>query len=168
VIVDVATVKVHTVEILERLASDRQWIAMHPMFGPESFKKTHGDISGYRIVLAAHTIPEAAYASLRAFLTTCGFTVIEMDAQQHDRQLAETLFLTHYIGQIITHAGFERTDIDTVSFGYLMNAVESVRNDEELFKDVFKFNPYCAEILSRFETGEREVQSLLASSIRVQ
>ena len=54
-----------------------------------------------------------------------------------------------------------RTDIDTLSFGYLMDAVESVRGDTELFRDVFAFNPYCEDIIRRFETAEGEVHALL-------
>jgi hypothetical protein len=75
--------------------------------------------------------------------------------------LAETLFLTHYVSQIVAKGGFVRTDIDTLSFGYLMDAVESVRGDTELFRDVFAFNPYCQDIIRRFETAEGEVHALL-------
>src|ERR1700677_276290 len=39
VLVDVATVKTHTIKLLERHAGDRLWMATHPMFGPESFQK---------------------------------------------------------------------------------------------------------------------------------
>ena len=90
-----------------------------------------------------------------------GFDVVEMDAEAHDRHLAETLFLTHFVGQTISRAGFNRTEIDTVSFDYLMDAMESVRHDTELFKDVFRYNPFCEEVLKRFEKAEGEVHSLL-------
>jgi hypothetical protein len=42
-----------------------------------------------------------------------------------------------------------------------MDAVESVRSDTELFRDVFAFNPYCEEIIARFEKAESEVHTLL-------
>ena len=161
VIVDVATVKVHTVEILKRLAGGRPYIATHPMFGPESYEKKGGDVSGFRIVMTDGTLPVASYTALTAFLKQCGFDVIEMSAQLHDKHLAETLFLTHFVGQTVHRAGFDRTDIDTVSFGYLMNAVESVKHDTALFKDVYQFNPFCEEILKRFEAAEGEVHTLL-------
>ena len=53
------------------------------------------------------------------------------------------------------------TDIDTLSFGFLMDAVESVKSDTELFRDVFAFNPYCEEIIARFEKAEADVHALL-------
>ncbi len=161
ILVDVATVKTYTVEILERLAPGRSWMATHPMFGPESYQKRNGDISGMRIVIAEHTLPRARYAAAAAFLRGCGFEVVEMSAQRHDKHLAETLFLTHFIGQIVSRARFNRTEIDTVSFGYLMDAAESVKHDTALFQDVYRYNPYCEEVLRRFEIAEHDVHTLL-------
>ncbi|OGG54614.1 hypothetical protein A3C20_00985 [Candidatus Kaiserbacteria bacterium RIFCSPHIGHO2_02_FULL_55_25] len=161
IVVDVATVKVHTAAILKRLAGNQPFIATHPMWGPESYEKRNGDISGFRIVLAEHSLPGDVYKMLAEFLKQCGFDVVEMTPEQHDKHLAETLFLTHFIGQIVAQGGFNRTEIDTVSFGYLMDAVESVKHDEKLFKDVYTFNPYCKDVLERFEMSESKVSKLL-------
>lgn len=163
VVVDVATVKVHTTTILKRLAADRRYIAAHPMWGPESYTKRGGDITGFRIVLSAHTVPEGVYEACAAFLRQCGFDVVDMSPDTHDKHLAETLFLTHFIGQIVSHAGFDRTNIDTVSFGHLMDAVESVKHDTQLFKDVYAFNPYCKEVMERFHISEEKVRAMLDS-----
>ncbi len=161
VLVDVATVKIHTLEILKRLAGDRQYLATHPMFGPESYEKRSGDISGFRIVVAENTLSETLSGALIDFLKKCGFTVVEMTAENHDKHLAETLFLTHFIGQIVARGGFNRTDIDTVSFGYLMDAMESVQHDTALFQDVYRFNPFCEQVLKKFEIAEDDVHALL-------
>src|SRR3989344_6501006 len=117
VIVDVATVKMHTTEVLKRLALGRQYVATHPMWGPESYEKTKGDVAGYRIVVAESTLVESQLSALKTFVEHCGFTVVTMTAEQHDKHLAETLFLTHFVGQVIERGNFNRTDIDTVSFG---------------------------------------------------
>ena len=161
IIVDVATVKVHTAVLLRKLAKGRPYISTHPVWGPESYEKRAGDISGFRIVIADHTLPMDVYAMLVKKLEKCGFDIVEMSAEAHDKHLAETLFLTHLVGQTVLHGGFERTQVDTVSFGFLMDAVESVQHDEKLFQDVFRFNPYCKEILSRFEKAESNVRDLL-------
>lgn len=84
-----------------------------------------------------------------------------MTSDAHDQHLADTLFLTHFIGQTIARAGFTRTEIDTVSFGFLMDAVESVKNDTRLFADVFRYNPYCKETITRLEQAEEETRSIL-------
>jgi len=160
VIVDVATVKVHTVALLKRLSQGRPYIASHPVWGPQSYEQYGGDIRGFRIVVADATLESGAYQALTAFLKGLGFDVIEMSAEEHDKYIAETLFLTHFVGLTISHAGFKRTKMDTVSFGWLMNAVESVQHDEELFKDVYNYNPYCKDTLQRFGVGEDQVKEI--------
>ena len=161
VVVDIATIKVHTAGILKRLAGNQPYIATHPMWGPESYEKRAGDVNGMRIILTAHSLQEDIYQASITFLKQCGFDVVEMTPEQHDKHLAETLFLTHFIGQIVAQGGFNRTEIDTVSFGYLMDAVESVKHDGKLFKDVYMYNPYCKEVLKRFEMSEEKVSKLL-------
>ncbi len=129
VIVDIATVKKYTTDMLQALEPPRPFIAMHPMFGPESYAKRDRDVTGLRIVITGHSLAPAQYKAVYEKLESVGFSIIETSADAHDKDLAETLFLTHYIGQVIARGGFERTDIDTVSFGYLMDAVDSVRHD---------------------------------------
>lgn len=163
IIVDVATIKMYTVAQLKKYAGGHPYIATHPMFGPESYAKRNKDVSGFRIVVTDHTLPEDDVLVFCKILEQIGFRVLRMSADMHDRQLAETLFLTHFIGQIITRAGFVRTDIDTVSFGFLMDAVESVKNDTQLFHDVFAYNPHCRSVLERFGAGESDVVKLLTN-----
>jgi len=161
ILVDVSTVKSYPLKVLKRLAKGRRYIATHPMWGPESYKKRNGDVSGFRIVIAGHTLPESSIAVFCKTLEQIGFKILRMNAEIHDKNLAETLFLTHFVGQIVTKAGFVRTDIDTVSFGYLMDAVESVRADRALFRDVYQYNPYCKKVLKKFGIAERSVHRLL-------
>lgn len=163
IIVDVATVKKHPGELLKELANDRQYISCHPMFGPESYKKTGGEVKGFRIVVTDYTLPTSDYQAVKQFLVNCGFVILEMTADEHDKLLADTLFLTHYIGQTMKQAGFLRTDIDTVSFQSLMNAVESVAHDEKLFRDVYDFNPYCQSAAERFHAAQSAVLAKLNS-----
>lgn len=161
VVVDVATVKGHTQALLTEHLSGQPWVACHPMFGPESYKKSDEDVSGFRIVMTGHTLPTTDFAQLQRLLTTLGFVLLEMTPDEHDKRLAETLFLTHYIGQTMREGGFTRTDIDTVSFSYLMNAVESVVNDERLFQDVYRFNTYCKEVAENFHDAQARVMARL-------
>lgn len=164
VVVDVATVKVYTTGLIRQLLPTQPFIATHPMFGPESYVKQRNSLQNLRVVLAEHSLEEQDVSLLTAFLTSLGMQVVHMTSDEHDKQLATTLFLTHYIGQIVHAGGFERTDIDTVSFGYLMDAVDSVRHDSALFKDVYAYNPYCKETLIRFSEAEAEVTKGLEST----
>ena len=120
-------------DLLQAAEPPVQFLSMHPMFGPESYAQRYGNVSGFRIVITGHNTPGNIYAAFCDTLTNVGFSIIETTADAHDKDLAETLFLTHYIGQIVAHGGFERSDIETVSFGSLMDAVDSVRHDTGLF-----------------------------------
>src|SRR4051795_11736096 len=55
IIVDVATVKMHTVQALREFDEHTQYVATHPMFGPYSYIKKEKSIDGLRIVIAEHT-----------------------------------------------------------------------------------------------------------------
>lgn len=158
-LVDVATVKLHTTQVLATHIPTQLRLSCHPMFGPESYKKQGESVKGLRIVVTDHTLSAAAYMSLKHLCTTLGFEIIEITADAHDRMLAETLFLTHYIGQTMKRGEFGRTIIDTVSFSYLMDAVESVQHDDRLFADVYCYNPHCATVAQRFHTAQ---QAMLA------
>ncbi len=161
ILIDVNTVKEHPARLLRETAKGVRYVTSHPMFGPYSFEKQGASLNGLRLVIADHTLAADEIASAIAWLKGLGLNVMEMTPQAHDRMLAETLFLTHYVAQAIARGGFVRTDIDTLSFGFLMDAVESVKSDTELFRDVFAFNPYCEEIIARFEKAEAEVHALL-------
>ena len=161
VLVDVNTVKAHPAKLLRETAQGLRYVTTHPMFGPYSFEKQGASLKGLRLVIAEHRLGQSEMADAITWLKGLGLDVMEMTPEAHDRMLAETLFLTHYIAQAVARGGFVRTDIDTLSFGFLMDAVESVKSDTELFKDVFAFNPYCEEIITRFEKAETEVHALL-------
>lgn len=165
VLVDVATVKVYTTGLIRKLLPAQPFIATHPMFGPESYSKQHESLQNLRVVITEHSLTEDDVRNLSVFLTSLGMQVVQMTSDEHDRQLATTLFLTHYIGQIVHAGGFERTDIDTVSFGYLMDAVDSVRHDRALFTDVYAYNPYCTDTLKQFSEAEDSVRKQLEEPV---
>lgn len=157
IIIDVATVKKYTSELLKKYCGDRRFFSTHPMFGPESYKKHGGNVSGFRIVVTDYVLQNDQYLRLKNVFAELGFVIIEMTADEHDKRLAETLFLTHYVGQSILKAGFKRTSIDTLSFQFLMDAVESVKDDTALFRDVYTFNPYCVEVAKQLHDAQDAV-----------
>jgi prephenate dehydrogenase len=157
ILVDVATVKKLTSDLCHTYCEGRRFISTHPMFGPESYKKHDGNIHGFRVVVTDYSLPNDAYQLLKAKFSGLGFDIIEMTADEHDKRLAETLFLTHYIGQSIIAGDFGRTEIDTLSFQFLMDAVESVKDDQKLFADVYHYNPYCKAVAERLHNAQEEV-----------
>lgn len=156
IVCDVATIKTHTLSVLEREHIPR-FIATHPMFGPYSYAKHNNSLTNLRIAWCASNLKTEEQEACISMLEHSGLKVLELSAHDHDKLVAETLFLTHLVGQIVHRGGFERTSIDTVSFGFLMDAVESVRNDDNLFRDVFMHNPYCKKVLEQFIDAQKLV-----------
>jgi prephenate dehydrogenase len=157
IFVDVATVKKHTSELCYKYCDGRRFMSIHPMFGPSSYKKHNENVDGFRIVVTDYVLKNDTYQMLKKKFSDYGFSIIEMTADEHDKNLADTLFITHYIAQSILGADFHRTEIDTLSFQFLMDAVESVKNDKKLFADVYKYNPYCKDSAERFHKAQEEV-----------
>ena len=157
VVVDIATVKKHTVAACKRYLKNNDYICTHPMFGPKSYQKTNKAIDGFRIVITDSTVPKNTLMVIEKLLKEKGFKIIHMSADEHDKYLAETLFVTHYVGQVVSRSGFVRTTIDTISFGFLMDAVDSVKDDEKLFADVYNLNPYCKKVVKKME---KSIQSI--------
>jgi prephenate dehydrogenase len=164
ILVDVATVKLHTTELLKKHCPNCHYISTHPMFGPESYEKHHGNVEGFRIVVTDYALINDGYIAIKSILTALGFEVIEMTADEHDKRLAETLFLTHYVSQSILSAGFTRTSIDTLSFQFMMDAVESVKNDRKLFEDVYHYNKYCQPVAERLHAAQESVWQSIQKS----
>lgn len=148
---EVCTVKHHPYQVLSSYP-DLKYICSHPMFWPESYKKKWNSLQDLRLVMCGHTLDTDIYTKITHHLAETGLVVIQMTPDEHDQQLAQTLFLTHYVSQIVYQADFHRTDIDTISFGFLMDAVESVKDNAELFYDVRKYNPYCKEVVEKFQS----------------
>ncbi len=131
------------------------------MFGPYSYAKHGNSLKDLRIVVCHSSLSEDSMGGVLNFLRQAELKVLELTTDDHDRLVAETLFLTHLVGQTVKKGRFERTAVDTVSFGFLMDAVESVAHDDALFRDVYKYNPYCKEVLARFEKAEGDIKATL-------
>ncbi len=161
ILVDVCTVKIHPTNILQKYENSCKYICTHPMFGPYSYEKKHKSLKDLRIVLTEHNVPSDIFLQIKKLLQKLWLKVLEMTAEQHDQKLAETLFITHLVAQTMKKGKFCRTDIDTVSFGFLMDAVESVSADLQLFQDVYHYNPYCQQSLHHFHNAAKSITKTL-------
>ena len=161
IVVDVSTVKVHPEKEFKK-AKIKKYLCTHPMFGPFSYQKIGNKLDDLRIVLTGHNLSKKEFNFFKKNFKKVKLKVIEIDSKTHDKLLAETLFLTHLIAQTVVKAKYQRTEIDTVSFGFLMHAIESVQNDKKLFQLVYKYNSYCKKVVEKieksFKTTKEEIK----------
>ena len=134
--------------MLAHLPKDCEILGTHPMFGPDSASET---LYGAKIVLTKVRIEESKYDNITAYLKQHGLRVLEATAQEHDKQIAETLILTHFIGRGLIEFGADHKSIDSKGHRRLMKILLTVQNDAwQLFEDMNKFNPYAKETLDHF------------------
>jgi len=160
-VVDVCSVKEYPVRLMKDiLPPSVSILATHPMFGPDSAAES---LRGRKIVLCAERIKGAAMDKIKTYLTSKGLEVIETTAEAHDRQIAISLALTHFIGRSLSAFGARPLDVDTEGYRRLLHVLGVVENDTwQLFKDMNTYNAYAAESRTRFMAAAQKIHQRLS------
>ncbi len=162
-VVDVCSVKVYPVKwMLKMLPSSVSILGTHPMFGPDSAGESLHD---RKIVLCKARLNENQYQKIRGYLTGKGLNVIEATPQEHDRQIAVSLALTHFIGRGLDEYGARELTIDTEGYKRLLNILGVVTHDTwQLFEDMHYYNPYAKEHREAFMSAMRRLEKKIEQS----
>jgi prephenate dehydrogenase len=144
IVADVCSVKVYPARWMqELLPTTVEILATHPMFGPDSAAKS---VAGYKIVLCPERISPQRYTKIKQWLEKKGVVTIETTPAEHDRKIALSLGLTHFIGRALAEFGATPLDIDTEGYKRLLHILGVVNNDTwQLFEDMHHFNPFARE-----------------------
>ncbi|KAK1276890.1 hypothetical protein QJS04_geneDACA011771 [Acorus gramineus] len=138
--VDVLSVKESPKNLfLEALPPEFDILCTHPMFGPESGKDGWADLPFvYEKVRIARG--ETCEGFLEIFRSE-GCQMVEMSCAEHDRQAAETQFLTHTVGRVLGMLGLRSTPIDTKGYKSLLELVENTAGDSfDLYYGLYMHN----------------------------
>ncbi len=102
-VIDVCSVKSEPVRWMkEHLPDHVSILGTHPMFGPDSARNT---LYGSKIVLTPVRIKEDVLKNITSYLQDHGLKVIETTPEEHDKQIAHSLLLTHFIGRTLMDFG---------------------------------------------------------------
>lgn len=144
IVADVCSVKVQPAQWMRTLLPPSVSIlATHPMFGPDS---AAASLAGHKIVLCPERIAPQRYQRITRRLKRKGLVLIETTPTEHDRKIAVSLALTHFIGRSLAEFGATPLDIDTEGYKRLLHILEVVNNDTwQLFEDMYRYNPYANE-----------------------
>jgi prephenate dehydrogenase len=159
-VIDVCSVKTYPIRWMrETLPASVSILATHPMFGPDSAEDSLRD---RKIVLCRERVPEGWYRRIKGYLAQKGLILIETTAEEHDRQIAISLALTHTIGRSLSAFGARDLPIDTEGYRRLLHILDVVEHDTwQLFEDMNAFNPYAAEARSGFLRALKEIHRKL-------
>jgi arogenate dehydrogenase (NADP+) len=162
VIFDTCSVKLYPAEVLQtHLGSLDQieLIATHPMFGPDSGAN---GLEGLPIVMWPLRAITKAYDIWREYLRNLGLIIVETSPDEHDRLVANSQGVTHYIGRVLGEMNLQPTPIDTKGFTILRSVVEQTCHDTwELFHDLQNYNPYTKKMRLQLEEALDQVYSRL-------
>jgi prephenate dehydrogenase len=132
-------------------------LGTHPLFGPDS---AADGLAGHRIALVPLRLRHPR--AVRRFLESLGLRVIETTAEEHDREMAETQSLVHWLGRALARSGAHPRDLDTEGYRRLCEILGHVTGDTwELFRDLQRFNPYAAPARARFLEVLRELDAMV-------
>lgn len=148
-VIDVCSVKEAPVEWMkEILPAHCDILGTHPMFGPDSAKLT---LYGSKIVLCPVRIHDEKLKNIDNYLQTHGLHTITCTPTEHDKQIAHSLILTHFVGRGLVEFGASDLEIDTKGYRRLMKILETVVNDSwQLFEDMNHYNKYAREMREQF------------------
>ena len=141
-VIDTCSVKEYPLEQMKDILPDNcSLLGTHPMFGPDSAKKT---LWGSKIVLCPERIDQDQLRNIQNYLEGHGLKVIITSAKNHDQEIAQSLALTHFIGRGLIDYQATELEIDTKGHRRLMKILETVENDTiELFKDMNFYNSFA-------------------------
>ena len=137
------------------------WIGTHPMFGPSSLALGEHPL---RVVVCPNALHPQALPRARRFLERLGCEVIEQDADEHDRAMADTHALAFFIakGLLDTHAG-EGVPFAPPSFQAIARTIDAVRSDAgHLFRVIQKENPHAGAARRRLIDALSNIDEELA------
>ena len=163
VVADVCSVKTKPLEWMrDALPRSVAVLGTHPLFGPDS---DTGSLRGQRIVVCPSRGARRGLPALRRLARARGVRLVVMTPGAHDRLMAETLLVTHYVGRLLHGAGLTSRAPATASYGHLQVVVRTaLRDTEQLFLDMWRYNPYAAQVRRALAASARALAARTAGS----
>ncbi|OGF21459.1 prephenate dehydrogenase [Candidatus Falkowbacteria bacterium RBG_13_39_14] len=159
IVVDVTSVKVRPVELMEKyLPPHAEILATHPLFGPESGKN---GIEGLRIVLCPVRVNNLEL--ITKFLSdNLRLQVLMRTPDEHDRQMAFVQGLTHFIARAANELDIADFDQKTMAYQKLLDIKELLGGDSDaLFLTMEKGNPYAKEAREKFMRTLEKIEKFI-------
>jgi len=141
-ICDVCSVKMYPTRWMEEILPGKcSILGTHPLFGPDTTKK---GLVGKTIALCP--IRGVDIECIEGFLKSLGLNTVITTPEEHDRQMAGSLAMIHYLGNALDNIGVEEIRLATKTHEKLKELVRITRNDSrQLFLDMHRYNPFVSE-----------------------
>ena len=147
IVCDTCSVKEVPLRYLENtLPATQQIVGLHPLFGPDSFKRTDIAVKTETdnfdtVIVCNQGTEDPHYQVILQLFQSINLSVKEMTAQVHDEHILYTQCLTHFLGRALGTLGLSYSLMGTKGYNSLLEIIEQTCNDSyELFLDMQKYN----------------------------
>lgn len=163
IVIDTCSVKLHPLSVLRRYLDGRPYFGTHPMFGPDSAR---GGVSGLPMIICPGSAPRREQEAWGTRFREFGLNVMEMTAEEHDREAAFTQGVTHFVGRVLADLELEPSDIATLGYQKLLAVMEQTCNDPyQLFLDLQRYNPYTSAMRAKLQKSLNRILGSLEANI---
>ena len=147
VVIDVCSVKLRPLEFTTKYLPNNDILSIHPLFGPAT---TPDGIAGQKVIIIRDIGSFQLHADAQKFFEKLRLSVIQLDADNHDRGMAELHALTYYVASALSDFGVSERPISTPSYDKLVSLVNLYSvHSQALVDTIEKGNPYAAEMRTK-------------------
>jgi len=159
-VLDVCSLKVFSCNLMSRLLPKTvDIIGAHLLFGPQSGRL---GVAGLKIALCPVRASVASLNKIKNIFRNLGVKIIETTPEEHDRCMAISHGLMHFITLPLIRMGVKDQEIKISALDKALELVDIFKDDsEQLFKDVQSLNPYARRLRKRFIKELQEIDSKL-------
>jgi aspartate/methionine/tyrosine aminotransferase/prephenate dehydrogenase len=148
-IIDVLSVKEYPYEIYQKYNITENILLTHPMFGPNSVDDNqlweNKKFVYYPINIRLHD----TYISFMKFISYTKCELLLMNPSEHDKYVAESQFITHFIVKTLKELNLTDTPINTLNYDILLTMIKNIGNDSfELFQGMILKNKYTLKVMN--------------------
>lgn len=162
-VIDTCSVKLYPVKLMKEKLKDCYCLGTHPIFGPDS---ANNGLDGFPMVMCPINIGKSLLNKWIDFWSSQGVKVMISTADEHDREMAYSLGLTHFIGRILGEVNLKELDMASKGYNSLLEIVTNTNNDSwELFRDMQSYNPYTLAMRDNVYAAIRKLENRLNKSI---
>jgi prephenate dehydrogenase len=159
VYIDTCSVKVYPVEWMKKhIPGNSQIIATHPMFGPDSYYSSDSKLP---IVMGNITANDNIFQFWTDYFSKL-MRVEIMSPEEHDKMVAYSQGITHYVGRVLADLNLRSTRIDTMGYSKLLDIIGQTCNDTwQLFTDLQRFNPYTKNMREDLQRSLEKIYDII-------
>jgi arogenate dehydrogenase (NADP+) len=155
-VVDVLSVKMYPRNLmLDFIPESCDIIAAHPMFGPKSSLSLNWTNNNLVYEPVRCNTKNRVSKFIKIF-KQCNIYIL--NCEKHDQIVAETQFITHYIGKLLQLLDLKSYNINTNTYKMLLDIKTILnRDNNELFIGMYQYNKYTRDIITKIN---RKIQDI--------